>query len=464
MQMSDSEMNRSINLDVLFEYDTGKEIGQCRAIPVSLGERGNGILVVSCADFDIDPFEEMFFFPKDTLTCVLLDEKGNALWTRDLGPGVVPGVWFCPFFSFDLDQDGIDEIWFVNNLQPDHPLALRHYALERMDPRTGRTTGQWTWPHEDCDQTPSHLFRNFILGGFVEGKPVLVTAQGTYGNMFLQGWNPEMTARWSIRIGKDEPGARGSHMCPVVDINQDGTDELLWGERCISLDTGTELFCADRDTYNGHSDIIQPFLDRHTDAWYFLACREGDDDAAPRVAVYDHAGVRVWGDVEKGHMDLGWVAQWGEESGPVAAAIRIGQKTCGPDGRHHQGLDEYAYDALTGTPRCLPFSAYRMIPVDVNGDGVHEFVRGAPGGDGEVLDRFGTRVGHVGGSVALACRFLDHPGEQILSYTEKGIIQVWVDRHAEDSPLATARYQHPYYTTNRHIMANGYNWWVLSGI
>ncbi len=44
-------------------------------------------------------------------------------------------------------------------------------------------------------------------------------------------------------------------------------------------------------------------------------------------------------------MDFGWVAQWDEGSEPVAAAIRIGRKTCGPDGRHHQGLDEYVYGA-----------------------------------------------------------------------------------------------------------------------
>ena len=28
-------------------------------------------------------------------------------------------------------------------------------------------------------------------------------------------------------------------MSPIVDINNDGVDELLWGERCIELDKGT---------------------------------------------------------------------------------------------------------------------------------------------------------------------------------------------------------------------------------
>jgi len=35
--------------------------------------------------------------------------------------------------------------------------------------------------------------------------------------------------------GVDEPGARGSHVCPIVDINDDGIDEFMRGERCIEL-------------------------------------------------------------------------------------------------------------------------------------------------------------------------------------------------------------------------------------
>ena len=55
------------------------------------------------------------------------------------------------------------------------------------------------------------------------------------------------------------PGARSSHGYTVMDLNDDGVDEVLWGERCIELDKGTELFCADRDVYHGHSDVVQPF-------------------------------------------------------------------------------------------------------------------------------------------------------------------------------------------------------------
>ena len=113
-----------IELDVLLEFSVGSAIGQCRAVPVSLGSGApRAFLLVYWADFDVDPYVEMFFFPRDTLKLVLVTESGEELWRRDLGRGVVPGVWFCPVFPFDLDGDGVDEIWYVNNLNVEHPSA-----------------------------------------------------------------------------------------------------------------------------------------------------------------------------------------------------------------------------------------------------------------------------------------------------------------------------------------------------
>ncbi|NLE44169.1 MAG: hypothetical protein GX620_05575 [Chloroflexi bacterium] len=94
-----------------------------------------------------------------------------------------------------------------------------------------------------------------ILGGYAHDDPVLVTAQGTYGNMFLQGWDPGLRSRWQVHIPKESPGARSSHTSPITDLDQDGIEEIMWGEQCIELDGGTELFCADSEVYRGHSNI-----------------------------------------------------------------------------------------------------------------------------------------------------------------------------------------------------------------
>jgi hypothetical protein len=451
-----------MRLQSILSLDLGSPIGQCRAAPLSLGGRRT-VLVAYCADFDDDPYTEMFFFPTDTLKVAVFAMDGEVVWQRDLGPAVVPGVWFCPVFPFDLDGDGTDEVWLVNNTDPDHPLATSSYVLERWDGRTGETLGQWPWPCFDRAQPLSHLFRNFILGGHVRGEPVLLTAQGTYADMHLQAWGRGVKPRWTRDIPADAPGARGSHMCPLVDFDGDGVDAVLWGERAIDLDTGAELFCADRDVYQGHSDVVQPVWDRDRERWLIYTTREGDPGAAPRVVCYDAQGERVWGAVDRGHMDMGWVAHWGEGE-ILAMAIRIGKKTCGPDGRFHFDRDSFVFDARTGEPVELPLDVYRTLPVDLNGDGYHELVRGVPGGDGVVLDRQGRELGRVPGTVAMLSKICDHPGEQVLVYRPDGVIEVWADADAQDTDRALARYTHPFYWTNRRLTACGYNLVNLGGV
>ena len=440
----------TVKLEAVTRVDLGQKIGQLRALPVSLGVgESKAVLVAYSADFDVDPYVKMFFFPTDTLKLALITERGDLLWTRDCGPGVVPGMWFCPVFAFDLDGDGIDEIWFVDNVNPAHPLDLSEYRLTRVDAATGEMTGQWPWPDHGEQASLSQTFRNFISGGLAGSDRVLFTAQGTYGQMDLQGWNPDMSQRWTTVIGKDDPGARGSHMCAVSDLDGDGVHEIMWGERNIRLSDGVEVFCADRDVYRGHSDVAQPVLDRDSGKWYVYTCRESEQQVSPRVALFDARGERVWGAVDTGHMDMGWSCRLGEGGRLVSMAIRIGEKTCGPDGRHHFGMNAFVFDTLTGEPMTLPFPVYRTIPVDVNGDGRHELVYGISGGDGTVIDAAGGELGTVGGTVALAAKFMNRPGEQMLVYHEDGRLAMWADVNADDSDAALARFAHPMYAANR---------------
>ncbi|MBL7189010.1 MAG: hypothetical protein ISS70_22010 [Phycisphaerae bacterium] len=180
------------DLKEIQQFNVGMELGQCRAVPVDLGDE-DGIFLAYCQDAEVDPYVEMFFFPKHRMKVSVYTRSGKEVWARELGPGVIPGIWFAPFFPFDLDSDGVDEIWFVNNIDDDRPLSIRGRRLERLDALTGKMTHQYPWPAPPSDQSNSHRFRNFILGGHVKGRPVLVTAQGTYGPMKLQGWNTDMS-------------------------------------------------------------------------------------------------------------------------------------------------------------------------------------------------------------------------------------------------------------------------------
>jgi hypothetical protein len=112
----------------------------------------------------------------------------------------------------------------------------------------------------------------------------------------------------------------------------------------------------------------------------------------------------------------------------------------------------------------LPFSVFGTLPVDLNGDGIHELVRGLAQGNGEILDNKGQIVGNINGSAAIASKLLNHPGEQILCYRSDGTVCVWADRKAEDSQEALKRYSHPFYKANQKLTATGYNIVNLGGI
>lgn len=455
-----------MNLQAAASWRVADQIGQCRVLRLSTGG-GDGptLLAAHSACFDVDPYTEMFYYPDDRLHLSALRMDGTIAWRRTLGPGVVPGMWFCPLFAFDLDGDGCDEIYFVDNVQDQHPLALSGYRLGVLDARSGELVAHHPWRVRDGEQSLGRLFRFFVLGGHVRGQPVLVTAQGTYQLMTLQGWSSKIEPRWQIVIEPEAPGARGSHMCPIVDINDDGVDELLWGERCLSLDDGHELFCCDRDVYRGHSDVVLPVRDRRDGRWLIYTIRESDPQASPRVVVFDDHGRRVWGSVERGHMDMGWVAR-DRHDRLIATAIRIGRKTCGPEGRHHQDRETFAFDGRTGKPIDLAFDPYRTIPVDLNGDGFHELVRGAAGGDGQLLALDGQSLGSVGGPIALASHLgiAGLAGEQLISYHDDGRLRLWFDPDARDSPAALARYRHPFYAANARLSATGYNLINLAGV
>jgi len=454
-----------MHLAPVLQLNVGQPLGQLRAVPVKLGPgMPAAFLIAYAADFDVDPYHEMFFLPTDTLKIAVWTVEGKCLWKRDLGRHVFPGMWFVPILPFDLDGDGRDEIYFVNNTDKDHPLSLSGRVFERLDAQTGETTGQWKWPMHAEQEVISHAYRYFLIGGHVNGEPTLITASGTYEAMLLCSHDSVMKERWRHQIAKDAPGARGSHMCPVVDMDGDGVDELLWGERLIELKSGTMLWCADEKTYNGHSDVNQPVWDEASGRWLVYTCREKAAEVSPRVVTFDANGKHVWGDVEQGHMDMGWVARLGDNFAKRAMSIRIGHKTLTPAGRTHFARDEFYWDVVTGKALTPPVSVYLTLPVDLDGDGYHELVRGGPGGDGAVFDRHGAQLGSVGGAVSLAQKFCDRPGEQLLVFKPDGAVEIWADLDAQDSPAALSRYEHPFYKTNSRIMSSGSNSAVLGGI
>ena len=452
-----------MKIKCLKEFDMGMKLGQIRSCPVSLGKgMPEAVLFVYSTQGNLDPWHELFNYPKDTLKMSLYTIDGVPMWTRDLGNGVIPGVWYAPFISFDLDGDGVDEIFFLNNLNPDIPFSLNARVLERIDPVSGETTGQWKWPDNTVDDTMSHSYRFYITGGYVHGKPVLVTAQGTYRDMYLQGYNSDMSKRWDIKIPFGDGGARASHLCPILDFDDDGVDEMFWGERLISLDDGHELFCCDKGLYFGHSDLVFPFYDEKTGKKYIYTAREDDErPGVPRVVTYNEKGEREWFAIpDIGHMHTGWMANIGPDRRKIAMAMRINRQVVNNAIADLEPTD-FFFDAITGEEleNPLPFVGHHCFPIDFNGDGTHEFFGTEGDIRGFVVDAQGNKHGFIGGHQIRSGKVLaDHPGETIMVYyPEEGKVRIWGDEEAVENEITKKRFSHPYQFRMQHFMGTGYN-------
>ncbi len=437
-----------IDMKEVMHLDLGSGAGQFKVMPAKLGNGRKGFVAFYAACYDVDVNYSMFVLPTDSLHGIAFTDSGEVLWKRSFG--ILPSAALYCFTLIDMDGDGADEIYLVDNSDPEHPFWVEAFVLRRLSVLTGEVTGEWAWPNYGGIERSMWYFRNHLLAGYVHGKPVLVAVQGTYQDMYFQAYSGEMELRWTKAIGKDDPGARGSHSFPVVDINSDGIDEVMWGERCISLDDGHELFCIEKDTWNGHSDMCQPVYDWDTGRWFVYINRESDEEIAPRIGLYDDHGSAVWTAVDWGHIHKGWVGRIGRSGELIANGMRITGQTKDAKGRYYTGITEFCFEAMSGRPVDIGFSLFDTAPVDADGDGLHEILRGVAAGDTELIDREGKRICHFGGKVAMNTKILDMPGEQVMIYMPDGTVSIYADVNARDTPMAERRYNTPYYKRNQY--------------
>lgn len=447
-----------MNLKVATEFDLGFNPMHCVSTNVQLKD-GQGMLFVCSEGGWCDPGEELFrtkYIKPVWLKMYKID--GTLLWEKEMPEGVLPGIWFCPAIALDMDKDGQDEIYFLNNTGM--PFSMLHRKLQRFDAMTGECTGSWPWPMNTFNDRMSLAYRYYIVAGYVHGDPVIVTCQGTYGDMYLQGWNNNMEKRWEIVIKADEFGPKASHVTPVIDINEDGIDELFWGERLISLDDGHEVINLAPD-YDGHSDVILPLLDYKTNEWYIYTCREGGEGGGRaleggtqnRIVTFKVDGTKVWGDREVGHIHTGWAANVLDGYGKICMAMSQ-HYVPSDSGLNHEIDGVFYYDAFTGekVEFNLPYPGNEVEPIDMDGDGYHEFI--CP--DGKILDRHFNEVGQLPGGRTRMGKIMDLPGEHVMVQNGSKA-QIIVDADAVESEIFKKRYERPYLTFMQKLMASGYN-------
>ena len=145
------------------------------------------------------------------------------------------------------------------------------------------------------------------------------------------------------------------------------------------------------DGWPGHTDIIQPTLDRATGRWRIYTCRENWPGIQGGVVTYDDRGRRTLGHPRHGPYGHGLDRPPGRRWQHLCYALLIGTKSAGPAGFQRGNVTEYLFD-LDGRQLPVTFPLYNSLPVDFDGDGLHELMYMAGDRANLVVDRKGNVV------------------------------------------------------------------------
>jgi hypothetical protein len=178
---------------------------------------------------------------------------------------------------------------------------------------------------------------------------------------------------WS-HLFKDR--ARGSHSLPIADVNDDGKEEIMWGEHCIGEDGKDLWVIEDRMPYLGQPDIV--FVadilpsNRGKEIYY---CREGWLGKNKKIGMLlvDNKGNTMWAHWGYTHVDGGWAAKIipGRE-GMQCYGYDIQEKKWSTEGAQYVGTSLFLWSSDGKLITNPPMSWIRSFPVDWNGDGVRE--------------------------------------------------------------------------------------------
>lgn len=236
-----------------------------------------------------------------TISAYLHD--GTHLWSRDLGLGIEPGIWYSPFVAYDFDGDGKAEV-ALKTAPADARRNARHRVdsgeeyLSVLDGMTGEELARVDWPERSWRLGDlNRQNRNQLGMAFLDGRtPCIIAARGTYRAMLADAWqfhDGRLTRLWRWDGDEENPVIRsqGAHSMVAGDVDGDGRDEILLGG-CMLDDNGTLLWSAGighpDKAYLADIDPARPGLE------VFL-CGEVRHDDGRGVCVVDAAtGRQVW--------------------------------------------------------------------------------------------------------------------------------------------------------------------------
>jgi len=186
---------------------------------------------------------------------------GTKLWSKDLGLGIEPGIWYSPFIAYDFNGDGKAEIAIKTAPQnaarnTEGRVDSGEEYLSIWDGMTGKELATVNWPERN--ERYGNLVRqnrNQMAMAFLDGKtPSILACRGTYKLMVVDAWQwdgKKLKRQWRWDGDEENPIVRsmGAHSIVCGDVDGDLKDEILLGS-CMLDDNGTLLW----STGLGHPD------------------------------------------------------------------------------------------------------------------------------------------------------------------------------------------------------------------
>ncbi len=355
-------------------FDLGRPYLDAQLVTGDLnGDGEREVVIKHTNNWDVDPSPKFWKESKDTYKVTAFLKNGKPLWTIDLGWGIEAGVFYSPMVIWDIDGDGRAEVLIKTNKSSD-PKDYSSERLSVLDGETGTVKHEVPWPHADgLGGDYNSNSRNYIAIAHLDGKnPYIVVARGLYENQRLFCYDHTLQKVWE-RVIAD--GTHSSHSLTIADVNDDGKEEIMWGENCIS-EGGNDLWTIkERMPYSGHPDIIYvaDVLPSNPGKEVYF-CREGWYGQRNRrigMMLANNQGEILWAHWYYRHVDGGWVSKIiPNTEGMQCYAYDIGGKKISEHGVKIDTVYQYVFTP-EGKIIARP-SMHGSFPVDWDGDGVRE--------------------------------------------------------------------------------------------
>lgn len=386
---------KDLNFNAL-AFDLKEDYEQANVVSGDLNGDGElEIVIIYSKMRGVDPFKKAWMKSIDTYKVAAFLRGGTRLWTLDLGWGIEAGPVYAPVIIWDLDSDGKSEI-ILKTSKSNNPKNYNEEYLTILNGENGEPIRETRWPEPPSNDYNSNS-RNYLAVAHLDGKnPTIVAARGTYFKQVLCAYDLELNLLWKRFFGKDilprfgnkylnkiwslfsNDQSRGSHCLPIADVDGNGTEEIFWGEHCIT-EGGEDLWeVTERTPYTGHLDIVFPAdIIPNSPGLETYYCREGWLDRMDNIGILlvDVHGKTIWSKWGFTHVDGGWVAKViPDENNFQLFAFDIAKKEWKPGQLNRITPTRYLFN-IKGERLPSPDSTWvRSYPVDFEGDGICEIV------------------------------------------------------------------------------------------